>query len=65
MWSLISRKVHLIGRSVFDSQMVSGRASYLVANETLVVSDMFGALGGGEVDPVYVHCHWVFGLFGS
>ena len=46
--------------------MVPSGASYFVADETFVVSDVFGALGGGEVDSVYVHCHRVFGgLFGS
>ena len=32
-----------------------------MTDETFVVSDMFGALGGGEVDSVYIHRHGIFG----
>ena len=63
--SLVSGEIRAIGRFVFDSRMVPSQASYLVADETFVVSDVFGALGGGEIDSVHVHCHRVFsGLFG-
>ena len=66
MGSLISREVRSVRGFVFHPWVVSGGTPYTVANETFVVSDMFGALGGGEVDSVYVHCHGVSsGLFGS
>ena len=66
MGSLVSREVRSVGRFVSCSQVVSGGTPYSVADETFVVSDMFGALGGGEVDSVYIHCHGIFGgLFGS
>ena len=65
MGPLVSREIRSVGRFVLCSRVISGRAPYSVANETFVVSDMFGALGGGEVDSVYVHCHGIFGgLFG-
>ena len=66
MGPLVSRDIRPVGRFVFDSRVVSGGTPYSVTDETFVVSDMFGALGGGEVDSVYVHCHGIFGgLFGS
>ena len=66
MGSLVPRGVRSIGSLIFCSQMIPSGASYSVADETFVVSDVFGALGGGEVDSVYVHCHGVsVGLFGS
>ena len=51
----------MVGSLIFCSRMVPSGTSYSVADETFVVSDVFGALGGGEVDSVYVHCHGVFG----
>ena len=66
MGPLVSREVRSIGRFVLCSQVVSSRAPYFVTDETFVVSDVFGALSGGEVDSVYVHCHGISdGLFGS
>ena len=66
MGSLVPRGVSSVGRLVFCSRMVPGGASYSVTNETFVVPNVFGALGGGEVDSVYVHCHGISsGLFGS
>ena len=56
----------MVGGFVFCSRVISGSASYFVTDETFVVSDVFGALSEGEVDPVHVHCHGIFdGLFGS
>ena len=66
MGSLVSREICSVGRFISRSWMVSGGASYSVTNETFVVSNVFGALGGGEVDSVYIHCHRVSGgLLGS
>ena len=66
MGSLISRGVSSIRSLIFCSWMVPGGTSYSVTDQTFVVSDVFGALGGGEVDSIYVHCHGVFGgLLGS
>ena len=66
MGPLVSREVSSVGSLISCSQMVPSGASYSVADETFVVSDVFGVLGGGEVGSVYVHCHGVFGgLFGS
>ena len=65
MGPLVSREICSIGRFGSCSRVISGGAPYSVADETFVVSDVFGALGGGEVDSVYVHCHGIFGgLFG-
>ena len=65
MGSLVLREVGSVGSLISCSRVVSSGTSYFVADETFVVSDMFGAVGGGEVDTVYVNCHGVFGLFGS
>ena len=66
MGSLVSGEVRSVGSLISCSRVVPGGASYFVTDETFVVSDVFGALGGGEIDPVHVHCHGVFGgLFGS
>ena len=66
MWSLVAREVGSIGGFILCPRVIPSGTSYSVANETFVVSDVFGALGGGEVDSVYVHCHGVFGgLFRS
>ena len=66
MQSLVSWEVHSVGGFALDPRVVPSGASYSVADETFVVLDVFGALGGGEVDSVYIHCHRVFsGLFRS
>ena len=66
MWSLVSREVRSVGRFVSDPRVISGGTSHLMADEAFVVSDVFGALGGGEVDLIYVHCHGILGgLFWS
>ena len=66
MRPLVSREVGSVGSLVFCSRMIPGGTSYSMTNETFVVSNVFGALGGGEVDSVYVHCHGIFGgSFGS
>ena len=66
MGPLVSREVGSVGSFVFCSWMVPGGTSYPMTDETFVVSDVFGALSGGEVDSVYVHCHGILGrLFGS
>ena len=66
MGSLVSREVGSVGGLVSVPWMVPGGTSYFVANEAFVVSDMFSALGGGEIDSVHVHSHRVFrSLFGS
>ena len=46
MGSLVPREVGSVGSLISCSWMVPSGASYLVADETFVVSDMFGALGG-------------------
>ena len=66
MRPLVSREIRSVGGFVFDSRMVPSGASYSAADETFVVLDMFGALGGREIDSIHVHCHGVFGgLFRS
>ena len=63
MGSLVSGQVCLVRGMVFCSWVVSSGTSYSVADEALVVLNVFGALGGGEIDPIYLHCHWIFGSF--
>ena len=66
MGSLVSREVGSVGSFVFYSRMIPGGTSYSVTDETFVVSDVFGALSGGEIDSVHVHRHGIFGgFFGS
>ena len=65
MGPLVSREICPVGRFALRSRVVAGGTPYSMTDETFVVSDVFGALGGGEVDSVYIHCHGVFGgLFG-
>ena len=67
MWSLVSREIRPvgrpIGRKVSRPGVISGRTPYFMTDETFVVSDVFGALGRRQVDPVHVHSHGVFGVF--
>ena len=59
----MSWEIRPVGRFVLDSQVVSSGAPYSVTDEAFVVLDMFGMLGGGEVDSVYIHSHGIFGGF--
>ena len=61
--ALVSGEVGFGQVTLPSSRMISSGASYFVANETFVVSDVFGSLGGCEVNAVYVHCHRIFGGF--
>ena len=63
MGSLVSGEICSVRGPVLGSQMVSSGASHFVANETFVVLDVFSMLGGGEIDPIYVHCHRVLSVF--
>ena len=56
----------MVGGFVFDPWVVSGGTSYSMADEAFVVPNMFGVLGGEEIDLIHVHSHRVFdGLLGS
>ena len=41
------------------SPMFGRMASFLVANETFAIPDMFRSIARGEVDLVYIHGVWV------
>ena len=63
MGSLVAGEISPVGGLVFGSWVVPSGASHFMADETFVVSDVFGALGGGEVDSIHIHCHRVLSSF--
>ena len=65
MGSLVAGEISPVGGLVFGSQVVPSGAFHFMADETFVVLDVFGVLGGGEVDSIHIHCHRVSsGFFG-
>ena len=63
MGSLVLWKIRSVGGAVFGSWVVPSGTSHFVTDETFVVLDMFGTLGGSEIDSIHVHCHGVSGGF--
>ena len=63
MRALVSGEVGFGGGAFPIPGVVSGGASYFVADETFVVSDVFCPLDWCEVYLVDVHCHGVSSTF--
>ena len=66
MGALVSGEVGLHWGPSFGSIMVVGRISHFVADETFVVSNVFGSLDQCQIDSVHIHGIWItLGAFGS